>query len=67
MVLPGLTLSMYLVTPVERIPCYVHLLKDIIEKTPEDHPDYPQLVQAELKMVGLLHNVPKRKRETLLR
>ena len=44
---------MYLITPVQRIPRYILLLKDIIKKTPEDHPDYPQLVQAEEKMVGL--------------
>ena len=53
---PGLTLPMYLITPVQRIPRYRLLLKDIIKKTPEDHPDYPQLVQAEEKMVGLMND-----------
>ena len=50
---------MYLIAPVERIPRYVLLLKDIIKKTPEDHPDYPQLVQAEEKMVGVAHSGTK--------
>ena len=52
---------MYLIAPVERIPRYVLLLKDIIKKTPEDHPDYSQLVQAEGKMVGVPHNGIKEK------
>ncbi|XP_066911745.1 uncharacterized protein [Clytia hemisphaerica] len=47
---PGLTLPSYLITVIQRIPRYILLLKDLIKKTNNDHPDYSNLVKAQEMM-----------------
>ena len=42
----NLSLSALLVVPVQRIPRYPLLLKDVIKYTPESHPDYATLKEA---------------------
>jgi len=42
----NLTLSDLLIVPVQRIPRYPLLLKDIIKYTPQSHPDYANLNEA---------------------
>lgn len=42
----GLRLSDYLITPVQRIPRYNFLLRNLLDETPEDHPDYNNLMSA---------------------
>lgn len=44
--MPGLTLPSYLITVIQRTPRYILLLKDLLKRTPEDHPDYQNLVEA---------------------
>lgn len=56
-ILPGLTLPAYLITPVQRIPRYILLLKDIIKRTPDDHPDYRNLTKALETMNELAHYI----------
>ena len=36
----GLSLEDFLVKPIQRLPKYVLLLKDLLKHTNEDHPDY---------------------------
>lgn len=42
----GLRLTDYLVTPVQRIPRYTLLLRDLLASTPDSHNDYANLVSA---------------------
>lgn len=42
----GLRMGDYLVTPVQRIPRYMLLLRDLLNFTPEDHKDHINLVRA---------------------
>ena len=42
----GLSLESYLVMPLQRIPRYALLLKEIASKTPEGHQDCEELVKA---------------------
>ena len=54
---PGLTLAAYIILPVQRIPRYILLLKDIIKYTPEDHRSYKQLVTSMEKMKELANYI----------
>ena len=46
----GLRLRDYLITPVQRIPRYSLLLRDLLSSTPETHPDHPLLTEAVAKI-----------------
>jgi hypothetical protein len=41
-----LTMNQYLIMPIQRIPRYNLLLRELIKHTPEDHPDYKELNDA---------------------
>ncbi|KAJ3306219.1 hypothetical protein HDV03_000139 [Kappamyces sp. JEL0829] len=47
----GLNLQTFLLTPVQRIPRYELLLKELIKHTPTDHPDYENLLNG-LEMIA---------------
>ncbi|EDV28974.1 uncharacterized protein TRIADDRAFT_52385 [Trichoplax adhaerens] len=49
----SLQLPSYLITPVQRIPRYLLLFKDLIDKTDESHADYEDLSQVLLEMEEL--------------
>ncbi|RDD47087.1 Phosphatidylinositol 4-phosphate 5-kinase 8 [Trichoplax sp. H2] len=49
----SLQLPSYLITPVQRIPRYLLLFKDLIDKTDESHVDYEDLSQVLLEMEEL--------------
>ncbi|KAL6051464.1 DH domain-containing protein (Fragment), variant 2 [Balamuthia mandrillaris] len=46
----GHNLEMFLITPIQRIPRYVILLKSLLKYTPKDHPDHPYIQEAIEKM-----------------
>lgn len=46
----GLRLRDYLITPVQRVPRYNLLLRDLLACTPESHPDFPLLTDAVAKV-----------------
>ena len=37
------SVSSFLIAPVQRLPRYMLFLKDLLNCTPEDHPDYPHV------------------------
>ena len=41
----SLNLEDYLIKPVQRLPKYVILLKELKKRTPFDHPDYNNIIQ----------------------
>eukprot|EP00009_Paramoeba_aestuarina_P008007 CAMPEP_0201517218 /NCGR_PEP_ID=MMETSP0161_2-20130828/8378_1 /ASSEMBLY_ACC=CAM_ASM_000251 /TAXON_ID=180227 /ORGANISM="Neoparamoeba aestuarina, Strain SoJaBio B1-5/56/2" /LENGTH=703 /DNA_ID=CAMNT_0047914647 /DNA_START=122 /DNA_END=2230 /DNA_ORIENTATION=- len=57
-----LGLSSLLMTPIQRIPRYVMLLKDLLDKTPEDHPDHAPLQQAYTSVCEIATAINERKR-----
>ncbi|XP_065841744.1 alsin-like [Oscarella lobularis] len=59
----GFTLSSYLLTPVQRIPRYLLLLKELTEKTPKSHVDHAPLCEALAKMNELADYVNSQIRE----
>jgi hypothetical protein len=48
-----LTLNDLLIQPVQRIPRYVLLLKDMLKHTPQDHPDHHHLLAAVSELTTL--------------
>ena len=42
----GLDLEGFLVKPVQRLPKYILLLKDLLKYTPKDHPDYGNILNC---------------------
>jgi len=65
----GWDIESLLITPVQRIPRYDLLLKELIKCTPEGHVDYEDLVAAEvqIKAVAMLINERKREAEQMAR
>jgi hypothetical protein len=63
----ALSLSDLLITPVQRVPRYTLLLKELLKNTPKDHPDYGPLEKAveSLQKVGALINEGKRESEKM--
>lgn len=59
------SLENLLVVPVQRIPRYVLLLREVLRFTPESHPDFPACTQAleKLERVGQLINDARRQFE----
>merc|ERR1719230_119683 len=60
-------LQSYLILPVQRIPRYVLLLQDLLETTPSDHEDYPNIKNAlrEMESLGDYINENKRHHEQI--
>jgi hypothetical protein len=62
--LSGLTgLETLLVVPVQRIPRYVLLLREVLKFTPESHPDYAACVNASSEMQKVAGLINEKKRE----
>eukprot|EP01105_Mastigella_eilhardi_P002309 TRINITY_DN1282_c1_g1_i14.p1 TRINITY_DN1282_c1_g1~~TRINITY_DN1282_c1_g1_i14.p1 ORF type:complete len:480 (-),score=135.88 TRINITY_DN1282_c1_g1_i14:2355-3794(-) len=59
----GLNLQGLLITPVQRLPRYVLLLRDLLKNTPASHPDEEPLRQALKEMQELADYVNSRKQE----
>ena len=53
----GLNLRAYLIMPVQRIPRYKLLLTELLKHTPEDHPDYQDLVAAVKLVSGVVASI----------
>jgi len=53
----GKGLKDFLIMPAQRIPRYLMLLSDLLRKTPEDHPDYSDLIEAKKKFSELSDKV----------
>ncbi|KAL6058080.1 Rho guanine nucleotide exchange factor (GEF) 17 [Balamuthia mandrillaris] len=49
-------------TPIQRIPRYVLLIKELMKYTPEDHEDHPMLKESYEKMSELANYINERKR-----
>lgn len=56
-------IAAYLILPVQRIPRYVLLLKELLKYTPETHPEHEPLVKALKRMSEVASFVNQRKRE----
>jgi hypothetical protein len=54
---PPNSLQALLICPVQRIPRYMLLLKELSNKTPEDHPDSQNLIKALQKIQELADSV----------
>eukprot|EP00158_Paraphelidium_tribonemae_P008082 Partr_v1_DN28463_c0_g1_i2_m41298 putative RhoGEF len=52
----GLSLESFLIKPVQRICKYPLLLRELIKTTPKDHPDLPNLQEAD-KKIGIVVNL----------
>ena len=59
----GLDLSSFLILPVQRLPRYVLLLKELQRYTPENHPEYRGLVNATNHIANSLEIINESKRE----
>eukprot|EP01102_Stenamoeba_stenopodia_P013105 TRINITY_DN4200_c0_g1_i2.p1 TRINITY_DN4200_c0_g1~~TRINITY_DN4200_c0_g1_i2.p1 ORF type:complete len:586 (+),score=154.00 TRINITY_DN4200_c0_g1_i2:150-1907(+) len=59
----NLSFTSFLITPVQRIPRYVLLLKDLLKNTPEDHADYENVKVALEKISKIATLINERKRE----
>eukprot|EP00012_Vannella_robusta_P005789 CAMPEP_0206209004 /NCGR_PEP_ID=MMETSP0166-20121206/16632_1 /ASSEMBLY_ACC=CAM_ASM_000260 /TAXON_ID=95228 /ORGANISM="Vannella robusta, Strain DIVA3 518/3/11/1/6" /LENGTH=95 /DNA_ID=CAMNT_0053630281 /DNA_START=442 /DNA_END=726 /DNA_ORIENTATION=+ len=62
--LEGKSIGSFLIMPVQRIPRYYLLLKDLFKHTWEDHPDYANLKQAAEKMGEVIEFLDQKKRES---
>jgi len=56
---PGVKYDSLLILPIQRVPRYVLLLKELIALTPPEHEDYADLQSATLKMEGIAHDINK--------
>ncbi|KAM8976176.1 rho guanine nucleotide exchange factor 17 isoform 2-T2 [Pelodytes ibericus] len=52
-------LSDLMIKPVQRIPRYELIVKDLLKHTPEDHPDYPCLLDAQRNIKQLAERINK--------
>jgi len=59
--LSGIDLSSLLITPVQRIPRYELLLKELINCTWETHPDYTNLEKALQTIKGVASTINEKK------
>uniref|UniRef100_W5MGW4 Rho guanine nucleotide exchange factor 17 n=1 Tax=Lepisosteus oculatus TaxID=7918 RepID=W5MGW4_LEPOC len=55
-------LSDLMIKPVQRIPRYELLVKDLLKHTPEDHPDHPFLLDAQKNIKRLAERINKGRR-----
>ncbi|XP_026769328.3 rho guanine nucleotide exchange factor 17 isoform X3 [Pangasianodon hypophthalmus] len=51
-----------MIKPVQRIPRYELLVKDLLKHTPEDHPDHPHLLDAQKNIKRLAERINKGRR-----
>ncbi|KAJ1657924.1 hypothetical protein IWQ61_002743 [Dispira simplex] len=58
-----LNLLGYLLLPVQRVPRYKLLLEQLLETTPRDHPDYPDLVRALEEVRDRADEINEKKRD----
>jgi hypothetical protein len=58
----GLDLMSYLIMPVQRVPRYQLLLKEIKRCTPQDHEEYAKLEEAYLKIQAIATHINESKR-----
>jgi len=58
-----LDLASFLIMPIQRIPRYELLLRDLLKRTWENHPDYKDLVEAREKIQGVGQMLNEKKRE----
>jgi len=58
----GESLMSYLIMPVQRIPRYEILLKELERNTPEDHPDYENLKIALSKIIDINEYINEKKK-----
>eukprot|EP01102_Stenamoeba_stenopodia_P017514 TRINITY_DN6291_c0_g1_i3.p1 TRINITY_DN6291_c0_g1~~TRINITY_DN6291_c0_g1_i3.p1 ORF type:complete len:784 (+),score=250.28 TRINITY_DN6291_c0_g1_i3:93-2444(+) len=61
--LKGLDLGAYLIQPVQRIPRYNMLLKELVKYTWDNHPDAEDLLQAEQIVAKVAETINEKKRE----
>ena len=59
-VLLGHNMESLLVLPIQRLPRYELLFREIIKKTEEDHQDYEQLNEAFAKIKGIIVTINKK-------
>jgi RhoGEF domain/Pleckstrin homology domain len=59
----NLDLPAFLITPVQRLPRYEMLLKELLKWTPEHHADFARLTDAHLKVKEINAEVNQKKRE----
>jgi hypothetical protein len=59
----GMDLMSYLIMPVQRIPRYVLLLKELQKNTPEQHPTHETLLSALQKVEKIASHVNEQKRQ----
>ncbi|KAM6140539.1 LOW QUALITY PROTEIN: rho guanine nucleotide exchange factor 17 [Pterocles gutturalis] len=52
-------LSDLMIKPVQRIPRYELLVKDLLKHTPEDHPDHPYLIDAQRNIKQVAERINK--------
>ncbi|XP_030055888.1 rho guanine nucleotide exchange factor 17 [Microcaecilia unicolor] len=52
-------LSDLMIKPVQRIPRYELIVKDLLKHTPEEHPDHPFLIDAQRNIKQLAHRINK--------
>lgn len=57
------TLSDYLAKPVHHLPEYPQFLKNLLEYTPEEHPDYETLYEALSKVRKVIKLINDKKQE----
>lgn len=61
--LRGLTFESFLIKPLQRVCKYPLLLKELLRYTPENHPDFPALNEAILKIKGIVDQINERTRQ----
>ncbi|OHS99470.1 hypothetical protein TRFO_08420 [Tritrichomonas foetus] len=54
---PSATLGMYLIKPIQRMPRYLLLIRELINFTPESHPDFMGLQDAHAKIEEITHEM----------
>lgn len=60
------SLPSYLIQPVQRLPRYVLLLKDLLKHTDESHPDFANLTKATQRMCDVAQMVDERHKQAEL-
>eukprot|EP01097_Dermamoeba_algensis_P006690 TRINITY_DN4167_c0_g1_i2.p1 TRINITY_DN4167_c0_g1~~TRINITY_DN4167_c0_g1_i2.p1 ORF type:complete len:1011 (+),score=257.81 TRINITY_DN4167_c0_g1_i2:378-3410(+) len=61
---PKETLQSYLIMPVQRVPRYTLLMKDLVKNTESNHSDYNQLIEAFQLITKVAEAINEKKRES---
>jgi len=59
-----LSLTSFLIQPIQRICKYPLLFKELVNNTPASHPDYPKLVEVKKKIEEIVIDINEAKRRT---